>query len=54
MNEVTSMVSTQDTELNQLREQRRMALQQQLEQQAAQQANAEVQAQEAQLAVPKP
>mgnify|MGYP002173729741 FL=1 len=43
------MVSTQDNELNQLREQRRMALQQQLEQQAAQQANAEVQAQEAQL-----
>jgi len=42
------MVSTQDNELNQLREQRRMALQQQFEQQAAHQADAEVQAQEAQ------
>jgi programmed cell death protein 5 len=42
------MVSTQDNELNQLREQRRIALQQQFEQQATQQADAEVQAQEAQ------
>ncbi len=32
------MVSTQDDELNQLREQRRLALQKQLEQQAASQA----------------
>jgi programmed cell death protein 5 len=44
------MTSTQDNELNQLREQRRMALQQQFEQQAAQQADAEVNAQEAQRA----
>ncbi len=42
------MVSTQDNELNQLREQRRIALQQQFEQQAAQQADAEVKAQEEQ------
>ena len=42
------MVSTQDDELNQLREQRRLALQKQLEQQAANQADAEVKAQEAQ------
>ncbi|MDA8700921.1 hypothetical protein N9M88_02885 [Euryarchaeota archaeon] len=42
------MVSTQDDELNQLREQRRLALQKQLEQQAASQADAEVKAQEAQ------
>ena len=50
VNEVTSMVSTQDDEFNQLREQRRLALQKQLEQQAAQQADAEVKAQEAQIA----
>mgnify|MGYP006154355483 CR=1 FL=1 len=43
------MASTQDNELNQLREQRRMALQQQLEQQAAHQADAEVKAQEAHI-----
>jgi len=42
------MASTQDNELNQLREQRRAALQQQLEQQASQQADAEIKAQEAQ------
>ena len=42
------MVSTQDDELNQLREQRRLALQKQIEQQAANQADAEVKAQEAQ------
>ncbi len=50
VNEVTSMVSTQDDEFNQLREQRRLALQKQLEQQAAQQADAEVKAQEAHIA----
>lgn len=48
MNEVASMVSTQDDELNLIREQRKLALQKQLEQQAAQQADAEVKAQEAQ------
>lgn len=42
------MVSTQDDELNLLREQRRAALQKQLEQQAAQQADAEIKAHEAQ------
>ena len=42
------MVSTQDDELNQLREQRRAALQKQFEQQAAQQADAEFKAHEAQ------
>tara|TARA_B100001093_G_scaffold2499_1_gene2456 strand:- start:16981 stop:17340 length:360 start_codon:yes stop_codon:yes gene_type:complete len=40
------MAANHDDELNQLREQRRIALQNQLEQQAAQQADAEVQAQE--------
>ena len=44
------MVSTQDDEFDQLREQRRLALQKQLEQQAAQQADAEVKAQEAHIA----
>ena len=44
------MVSTQDNELNQLREQRRIALQQQLQQQAAQQADAEIKAQQEQQA----
>ena len=48
VNEVASMVSTQDDELNLIREQRKLALQKQLEQQAAQQADAEVKAQEAQ------
>ena len=42
------MVSTQDDELNHIREQRRVALQKQLETQAAKQADAEVKAHEAQ------
>lgn len=43
--EVTSMAINADDELTMLREQRRIALQQQLEQQAATQADAEIQAQ---------
>jgi DNA-binding TFAR19-related protein (PDSD5 family) len=46
---VTSMSTSQDDELNMIREQRRAALQQQLEAQASQQADAEVKAQQAQL-----
>ena len=43
------MSTSQDDELNMIREQRRAALQQQLEAQASQQADAEVKAQQAQL-----
>jgi DNA-binding TFAR19-related protein (PDSD5 family) len=46
---VVSMSTSQDDELNMLREQRRAALQQQLEAQASQQADAEVQQQQAQM-----
>ena len=43
------MSTSQDDELNMIREQRRAALQQQLEAQASQQADAEVKAQQAQV-----
>tara|TARA_B110000467_G_scaffold163582_1_gene189948 strand:- start:125 stop:523 length:399 start_codon:yes stop_codon:yes gene_type:complete len=46
---VASMSTSQDDELNMIREQRRAALQQQFEAQASQQADAEVKAQQAQV-----